>query len=59
MLSAVPTLGFPAVAVPTGTVAALPVGVQLLGQRFREDTVLDAAKVIEARGGALTPIDPR
>jgi amidase len=35
------------------------VGVQLLGPRFREDLVLDAGEVIEARAGLLTPIDPR
>jgi len=37
----------------------LPVGVQIMGQRFREDTVLDAGEIIEARAGVLTPIDPR
>lgn len=56
---AIPMLGFPAISVPTGAVDGLPVGVQLLGRRFREDTVLDAAEVIEARSGVLTPIDPR
>jgi amidase len=58
-MTAVPTLGFPAVSVPTGVAGGLPVGVQLLGRRFREDTIFDAAEVIEARGGVLTPIDPR
>ncbi|MCC2671642.1 MAG: Amidase, partial [Armatimonadetes bacterium] len=47
------------VSVPTGVAGGLPVGVQLLGRRFREDTIFDAAEVIEARGGVLTPIDPR
>lgn len=37
----------------------LPVGVQLIGRRFREDTILDAAEVIEARCGPLTPVEPR
>lgn len=58
-MMAIPMLGFPALAVPTGVANGLPVGVQLLGRRFREDTVLDAGDVIEARGGVLTPIDPR
>ena len=58
-MMAIPTLGFPAVSVPTGVANELPVGVQLLGRRFREDTVLDAAEVVEARSGVLTPIDPR
>lgn len=58
-MMAIPLLGFPALAVPTGVANGLPVGVQVLGRRFREDTVLDAGEVIEARAGVLTPIDPR
>lgn len=54
-----PILGFPAVAVPTGIVQGLPVGVQIIGKRFREDMVLDAAEVIEARSGTFTPINPK
>ena len=56
---AVPVLGLPAVSVPTGLVDGLPMGVQLIAARFREDLVLDAAEVIEARCPPLTPIDPR
>lgn len=56
---AVPVLGLPAVSVPTGLSAGLPMGVQLIGPRFREDLVLDAAEVIEARCPPMTPIDPR
>jgi len=56
---AVPVLGLPAVSVPTGVAGALPMGVQLIGPRFREDWVLDAAEVIEARCPPITPIDPR
>jgi len=56
---AVPMLGLPAVSMPTGLAGALPMGVQLIGPRFREDLVLDAAEVIEARCPPLTPIDPR
>ena len=58
-MMAIPTLGFPAISVPTGVADGLPVGVQLLGGRFREDTVFDGAEVVEARGGVFTPIDPR
>jgi len=58
-MMAIPVLGFPALAVPTGLAAGLPVGVQLLGQRFREDTLLEAGEVIESRAGTLTPTDPR
>lgn len=56
---ALPVLGLPGVSVPTGVVDGLPMGVQLVGQRFREDLVLDAAEVIEARCPMETPIDPR
>ncbi len=58
-MTAVATVGFPAISVPTGVADGLPVGVQLLGRRFREDTIFDAAEAIEVRGGVLTPIDPR
>lgn len=57
-MMAIPTLGFPAISVPTGVFDGLPVGVQLMGRRFREDTIFDAAEVIEARSGVLAPIDP-
>lgn len=56
---AVPVLGLPALSVPTGTAGALPMGVQLIGPRFREDLLLDAAEVIEQRCPPMTPIDPR
>jgi amidase len=55
----VPVLGLPAVSVPTGVAGGLPMGVQIIGRRFREDMVLDAAQVIEARCPPFTPIDPR
>jgi len=58
-MTAIPLLGFPAVSVPTGVVNGLPAGVQLLGRRFDEDGILNAAEVIEARAGTFTPIDPR
>ena len=54
----IPLLGFPALSVPTGIHEGLPVGVQLLGQRFGERAILDAGATIEAHAGALTPIDP-
>ena len=58
-MMAIPVLGFPALSVPTGITDGLPAGVQLLGRRFDEDGILDAAGVIEARAGTFTPIDPR
>ena len=57
-MMAIPLVGFPAVAVPTSVSDGLPLGVQLLAQRFREDLLLDAAEVIEGRAGRFTPIDP-
>ena len=57
-LMAVPVLGLPAIAVPTGTAGGLPVGVQIVGARFREDLCLAAAEAIEARSPRITPIDP-
>jgi amidase len=57
-MMAIPILGFPALSVPTSVVGGLPVGVQLLGRRFREDTLFDAAEVLEAHADIVTPIDP-
>jgi amidase len=62
-------LGLPAAAVPVGTTDAdgappngaprgLPLGVQVITGRYREDLALDAAEVIEAQHGLETPIDP-
>jgi amidase len=43
---------------PAGNIAAnenngLPVGVQIVGRRFREDTILDACEAIEQRVGVM------
>ena len=59
LMVAVNLLGFPAVAVPCGAADDVPLGVQVIGARYREDLCLDAAEVIEARHGLVTPIDPR
>ena len=58
-LMAIPVLGLPGLAVPTGVAEGLPVGVQIIGPRFREDLCLAAAEAIEARVPRITPIDPR
>ena len=58
LLVAVNLLGFPAVSVPTGVAGGLPLGVQVIAARYREDLCLDAAEVIEAQRPLLTPIDP-
>jgi amidase len=59
-LTAVPVLGVPCLAVPTGVVDGLPTGVSILAARFREDLCLAAGEAIEARAGmaARLPIDP-
>ena len=44
-------LGLPGLAVPTGVVDGLPVGVQLCATRYREDLCLDAGAVIERAAG--------
>ena len=59
MALAVNALGLPAVALPVGTAGGLPLAVQIIGPRYREDLCLDAAAAIEERLGVLTPIDPR
>ena len=51
--SAMNLVGLPSVAVPTGLHEGAPVGVQIVGRRFREDTCLDAATAIERAVGVL------
>jgi amidase len=58
LLVAVNLLGLPAASVPTGLWGGLPLGVQVIGARYREDLCLDAAEAIEAHRGLPTPIDP-
>jgi len=54
-----PVLGLPGLAVPVGMDGDLPMGVQLVASRWREDLLLDAGEVIEAHEGPRAPIDPR
>ena len=51
MQRALPTLGLPGLSVATGDVDGAPVGVQLIGSKFREDVLLTAGEVIEAACG--------
>lgn len=53
-----PVLGLPGLAVPTAPVDGLPLGVQVVSRRYREDLCLDAGEIIEAHSGACTPVDP-
>ena len=54
VLYAVNVLGLPAAAVPTGMQGEVPIGVQIIGPRFREDLCLDAAQVVENGVGVLS-----
>jgi len=53
MLYGVNLLGLPAAAVPTGLHDGVPIGVQIIAPRFREDLCLDAAQAIENAVGVL------
>ncbi len=55
---AIPVLGLPALTVSTGLVHGVPVGVQIVAGRFREDLCLAAGAAIEAGGVPVSPIDP-
>jgi amidase len=55
MLVAVNFLGLPAVAIPVGLAGNVPIGVQIIASRYREDLCLDAASVIEEAVGVLVP----
>ncbi len=56
---ALPALGLPGLTVTTGAVGGTPVGVQLIGARYREDILLAAGEDIERAGPAITISDPR
>jgi amidase len=47
---AIPFMGLPALTVSTGLVGRIPVGVQLVSGRYREDLCLAAGEAIEAGG---------
>ena len=52
--SAMNLVGLPSVAVPTGLHEGAPMGVQIVGRRYREDTCLAAADAIERSAGVLS-----
>ena len=54
LLYGINVLGLPSAAVPTHVHEGAPLGVQIIGQRFREDHCLDAAQAIETRAGILS-----
>jgi amidase len=55
---AIPFMGLPGLTVSTGLVGRVPVGVQVVSGRFREDLCLLAGEAIEAGGTPAAPIDP-
>jgi len=55
---AIPFMGLPGLTVSTGLVGAIPVGVQLVSGRYREDLCLAAGEAIEAGGTPSAAIDP-
>lgn len=55
---AIPFLGLPGLTVSTGLVGRVPVGVQVVSGRYREDLCLLAGEAIEAGGTAPSPVDP-
>lgn len=57
-LMAISVLGLPSLAVPTGLADGVPVGVQVIAGRYREDLCFEIGEIIEAHGRPATPIDP-
>ncbi len=55
---ALPAMGLPALAVATAPVGNIPMGIQLVSGRFREDILLDAGAIIEAAGPLPGLADP-
>jgi amidase len=57
-LRAPPAMGLPGLTVSTNLIGSVPVGVQIIAGRYREDLCLLAGQAIEARGTPAAPIDP-
>lgn len=55
---AIPFLQLPGLTVSTGLVGRIPVGIQIVAGRFREDLCLAAGEAIEAGGTPSSPVDP-
>jgi amidase len=58
-LMSLAALGFPALSIPVANPDGLPVSVQVIGRKFREDTLFDAGEIIEAHAGVFTPVQPK
>lgn len=58
-MMALPAVALPGIAVPTGLVDGVPMGVQIVGRRNDDWALIDAAEVIEAHVERITPTDVR
>jgi amidase len=54
----IPFMGLPGLTVSTGLLGRVPVGVQVVSGRYREDLCLLAGEAIEAAGVPASPVDP-
>ncbi|MBX2883816.1 MAG: amidase family protein [Granulosicoccus sp.] len=54
----IPFIGVPAMTITTGTVDNVPVGVQLVADKFREDVLFSAGKEIEKRSATIEIAEP-
>lgn len=59
LVTACNLLGLPAAVVPVGISAGLPLSVQVIAGRHRDETSLAVAQLLEDAFGTITPIDPR
>jgi amidase len=57
-LRAISASGLPGLAVSTGLVGSVPIGVQIVAGHYREDLCLLAGTAIAARGTPVAPLDP-
>ena len=53
-----PFMGLPGLTVSTGMNGTVPIGVQLVASRYREDLLLEVGEEIASRGAPPSPIDP-
>ena len=51
-------IGLPALALPVGLAGNKPLGIQIISGFWREDLCLEAAALIEAGLGTISPVDP-
>ena len=54
-----PFMGLPGLTVTTGAQGTTPVGIQIIGNRYREDVMLEAGTIVEAASTRPTVCDPR